>query len=103
MARNLRKAVFEKVESFSNNEFDKFSTASLITRTTNDITQVQMLMIMLLRIVLFAPMMGLGALYKAITHSTSMTWIILMILVVISVVIFILIKVVMPKFKITNL
>lgn len=100
VARNLRKAVFEKVESFSNNEFDKFSTASLITRTTNDITQVQMLMIMLLRIVLFAPMMGLGALYKAITHSTSMTWIILMILVVISVVIFILIKVVMPKFKI---
>ncbi|WP_028044111.1 ABC transporter ATP-binding protein [Candidatus Stoquefichus massiliensis] len=100
VARNLRKAVFEKVESFSNNEFDKFSTASLITRTTNDITQVQMLMIMLLRIVLFAPMMGLGALYKAITHSTSMTWIIVLILVVISVVLFVLIKVVMPKFKI---
>lgn len=100
VARNLRKAVFEKVESFSNNEFDKFSTASLITRTTNDITQVQMLMIMLLRIVLFAPMMGFGALYKAITHSTSMTWIIMLILVVIACVLFILIKVVMPKFKI---
>lgn len=100
VARNLRKAVFEKVENFSNNEFDKFSTASLITRTTNDITQVQMLMIMLLRIVLFAPMMGFGALYKAITHSTSMTWIIMLILVVIACVLFVLIKVVMPKFKI---
>lgn len=100
VARDLRKAVFEKVESFSNTEFNKFSTASLITRTTNDITQIQMLMIMLLRIVLFAPMMGVGALYKAITHSTSMTWIILLILLVISGVLFVLIKVVMPKFKI---
>lgn len=100
VARDLRKAVFEKVESFSNTEFNKFSTASLITRTTNDITQVQMLMIMLLRIVLFAPMMGVGALYKAITHSTSMTWIILLILLVISGVLFVLIRVVMPKFKI---
>lgn len=100
VARDLRKAVFEKVESFSNSEFNKFSTASLITRTTNDITQVQSLMIMLLRIVLFAPMMGIGALYKALTHSTSMTWIIVMILVVITAILVILIKVVMPKFKI---
>ena len=99
-ARDLRHAVFKKVESFSNSEFNKFSTASLITRTTNDITQVQMLMIMLLRIVLFAPMMGVGALIKAFTHSSSMTWIILMILIVISVVIIILMKVVLPKFKI---
>lgn len=99
-ARDLRKAVFEKVESFSNSEFNKFSTASLITRTTNDITQVQMLMIMLLRIVLFAPMMGIGALIKAFTHSSSMTWIILMILIVITVVIIVLMKVVLPKFKI---
>lgn len=100
VARDLRKAVFKKVESFSNSEFNKFSTASLITRTTNDITQVQMLMIMLLRIVLFAPMMGIGALIKAFTHSSSMTWIILMILVVITVVIVVLMKVVLPKFKI---
>lgn len=100
LARNLRKAVFEKVESFSNSEFNKFSTASLITRTTNDITQVQMLMIMLLRIVLFAPMMGVGALYKALTHSTSMTWIIFMILLVICVVLIVMIKIVLPKFKI---
>ncbi len=100
VARDLRKAVFEKVESFSNSEFNTFSTASLITRTTNDITQVQMLMIMLLRIVMFAPMMGIGALYKALTHSTSMTWIIFMILVVITVLLAVMIKVVMPKFKI---
>lgn len=100
VARDIRKAVFKKVESFSNTEFNNFSTASLITRTTNDITQVQMLMIMLLRVVLFAPMMGVGALYKALTHSTSMTWIIVMILIVISAVLVVLIKVVMPKFKI---
>ena len=100
VARDLRKAVFEKVESFSNTEFNKFSTASLITRTTNDITQVQNLMTMLLRIVLFAPMMGIGALYKALTNSTSMTWIILMILIVIMAILIILIKVVLPKFKI---
>ncbi len=100
VARDLRRDVFKKVESFSNTEFNKFSTASLITRTTNDITQVQMLMIMLLRIVLFAPMMGIGSLYKALTHSTSMTWIILMILIVITVILLVLIKVVMPKFKI---
>ena len=100
VAKDLRKAVFKKVESFSNTEFNKFSTASLITRTTNDITQVQALMIMLLRIVLFAPMMGIGALVKALTHSTSMTWIIMMILIVISLILVVLIKVVMPKFKI---
>lgn len=100
VARDLRRDVFKKIESFSNTEFNKFSTASLITRTTNDITQVQMLMIMLLRIVLFAPMMGIGSLYKALTHSTSMTWIILMILIVITVILLVLIKVVMPKFKI---
>lgn len=100
VARDLRRDVFKKVESFSNTEFNKFSTASLITRTTNDITQVQMLMIMLLRIVLFAPMMGIGSLYKALTHSTSMTWIILMILIVITLILLVLIKVVMPKFKI---
>ncbi len=99
-ARDLRKAVFKKVENFSNSEFNKFSTASLITRTTNDITQVQTLMIMLLRIVIFAPMMGIGALIKALTNSTSMTWIILMILIVITVVLFVLIKIVLPKYKI---
>lgn len=100
VARDLRCAVFKKVEGFSHTEFNKFSTASLITRTTNDITQVQTLMVMLLRIVLFAPMMGIGALVKAITHSTSMTWIIFMILIVILSILIILIKIVLPKFKV---
>lgn len=102
LARDLRKAVFEKVESFSNREFNKFSTASLITRTTNDITQVQMLMVMMLRMVLFAPMMGVGALYKALTHSPSMTWIIGMILLVIVVLLIVVMIVVLPKFKIVQ-
>ena len=100
ISRDLRKAVFEKVESFSNIEFNKFSTASLITRTTNDITQVQGLMVMMLRMVLFAPMMGLGALYRAITQSPSMTWIIFMILLVIVGLLVVVIVMVLPKFKI---
>lgn len=100
LARDLRKAVFEKVEHFSNTEFNKFSTASLITRTTNDITQVQQLMIMMLRIMLFAPMMGIGALIKAITNSPSMTWIIGMILLVIIGILIITMIVVLPKFRI---
>lgn len=102
LARDLRKAVFEKVESFSNNEFNKFSTASLITRTTNDITQVQMLMTVMLRMMLFAPMMGAGALYRAITNSPSMTWIIAMILIVIIGILIVVMIVVLPKFKIVQ-
>ena len=76
VARALRKDVFEKVESFSNEEFNHFSTASLITRTTNDITQVQNVTMMLLRIVCFAPIIGIGALIKVLKESPSMTWII---------------------------
>lgn len=102
LAKDLRKAVFEKVESFSNYEFNKFSTASLITRTTNDITQVQMLMTVMLRMMLFAPMMGAGALVKALNSSLSMTWIIAMILIVIIAILIIVMIVVMPKFKIVQ-
>ena len=69
-ARDLRKDVFEKVESFSNEEFSKFSTASLITRTTNDIQQIQMVLTMLLRIVLFAPFMGFTALFKVMRYPS---------------------------------
>ena len=67
-ARNMRKDVFEKVESFSSAEFSHFSTASLITRTTNDIQQVQNVLTMILRIVLFAPMMGLTSLFKVMRY-----------------------------------
>lgn len=100
LARDLRKDVFTKVESFSNDEFNKFSTASLITRTTNDITQVQNVMIMVLRIVCFAPMMGIGALIKAISNSPSMTWIIALVLVVMLCIIGVAFVVVLPKFKV---
>lgn len=102
VSRLLRGDVFKKVESFSNEEFNKFSTASLITRTTNDITQVQMVVIMFIRIVCFAPMMGIGALIKAFQNTPSMTWIIGLVLVVIFVVIGVTFIIVMPKFKIVQ-
>lgn len=73
---DLRMGIFSKVQSFSNAEFDHFSTASLITRTTNDITQIQMLLVMSIRMVFYAPILGVGGLVKALDESTSMTWII---------------------------
>lgn len=100
VAKNLRKDVFDKVESFSNEEFSKYSTASLITRTTNDITQIQMVSMMMLRIIAFAPIMGIGALVKAISNSPSMTWIVGIVLVFITGVMLVTVVVVMPKFKI---
>lgn len=100
VARALRKDVFEKVESFSNEEFNHFSTASLITRTTNDITQVQNVTMMLLRIVCFAPIIGIGALIKVLTDSSSMAWIIAVVILVIFGVMAVAFAVVMPKFKI---
>ncbi len=76
MARNLRRQLFERVESFSNAEFDKFSTASLNTRSTNDIQQIQMLFVMLFRIVFYAPILGAGGILKVVTTDVSMSWII---------------------------
>lgn len=102
VSKMLRSDVFKKVESFSNEEFNKFSTASLITRTTNDITQVQMVVIMFIRIVCFAPMMGIGAMIKAFNNTPSMTWIIGLVLIVIFVIIAAIFMVVMPKFKIVQ-
>jgi len=75
-AMNLRTRVFKKVESFSKVELDRFSTASLITRSTNDIQQIQLVMILLFTLVLFAPMMGIGAVIKALHLAPSMSWII---------------------------
>ena len=102
VSRLLRSDVFKKVESFSNEEFNKFSTASLITRTTNDITQVKMVVIMFIRIVCFAPMMGIGALIKAFSNTPSMTWIIGLVLIIIFMVIIVTFIIVMPKFKIVQ-
>ncbi len=96
----LRKQIFSQVENFSLSEFDKFSTASLITRTTNDIQQVQMVLIMLLRIVLTAPIMGVGAIIKAYKMAPSMSWIIALAVTVLIGFIFVLFFIALPKFKI---
>lgn len=100
VSRTLRRDVFKKVESFSNNEFDKFSTASLITRTTNDITQVQMLIIMGLRILCYAPIMGVGGIIMALRKSMSLSWIIAVAVIVMLGLVAIVFSIAMPKFKI---
>ena len=98
--RDLRSGVFHKVVGFSNNEFNHFSTASLITRSTNDIQQIQMFMTMLFRIVVYAPLMGIGGIFKVLTTNAKMTWTIAIGVIAIMLVIFVLFKVAMPKFKI---
>lgn len=99
LARNLRRAVFTKVESFSNAELDKFSTASLITRTTNDITQIQMLIVIMIRMVFYAPIMGAGGVFKAISRSSSMSWIIAVAVIALLGLISLVFIVALPKFK----
>lgn len=99
LSRELRERVFDKVISFSGAEYSKFSTASLITRSTNDIQQVQMLMTMIFRIVLYAPIMGIGGVIKAWNTNASMTWVVALAVIAIMLVVFVLFKVAMPKFK----
>ncbi len=98
VARDLRKDIFTKVESFSIAEFDKFSTASLITRTTNDIAQIQMLLVIMIRLVFYAPVMGVGGVFKALSKSHSMSWIIALAVAILLGIIAVLYKVAMPKF-----
>ena len=98
--RDLRSKVFRKVVGFSNNEFDHFSTASLITRSTNDIQQIQLLMVMLLRVVLYAPIMAIGGVYKVFHTNVSMSWIIGLAVILIGMVVLTLFAVAMPKFKV---
>lgn len=100
VARNVRRDTFKKVESFSKAEFDKFSTASLITRTTNDVTQVQAAVMMLIRMAIYAPIMGAGAVIHAVDKSPSLTWIIALGVVLLLGLILIVFSVAMPKFKI---
>jgi ATP-binding cassette subfamily B multidrug efflux pump len=99
-ARDIRKAVFEKVESFSNAEFDQFSTASLITRSTNDVTQVQMVIFMIMRMVFFAPIIGVGAVLRAIDKSANMWWIIALAVVILLGLILIVFSIALPRFRI---
>lgn len=95
----LRENVFRKVVGFSNAEFDKFSTASLITRSTNDIQQIQLLLVMILRMVLYAPIMAIGGIWKVFHTNVDMSWIIGLAVAVIIVIVGFLFLVVMPKFK----
>lgn len=99
LAKILRKDVFEKVLSFSNVEFDKFSTASLITRTTNDIIQIQTFVVMMLRMIFYAPILGCGGIIKVLGTNKSMTWIIAVAVGTILIVISILFGLAMPRFK----
>lgn len=98
-ARGLRERLFEKVISFSDAEVQSFSAASLITRGTNDIQQIQMVMAMLLRMVLYSPILAIGGIVMVSQTNVSMSWIIVLAVVVIAVIIGILMAVAMPKFK----
>ncbi len=102
LGRNLRNNIYRKVISFSGSELNQFSTASLITRSTtrstNDVQQVQMLFTMLFRIVLYAPILGLGGVYKVFQTDASMTWILALAVIVIMLFVALLFRIAMPKF-----
>ena len=102
VGRGLRRNTFRKVIGFSNAEFDKFSTASLITRSTNDIQQIQLLTVMILRIVLYAPIMAIGGILKVSKTNVDMFWIIGLAVLLIVMVVAVIFIVVMPKFKIVK-
>lgn len=99
VGRDLRARVFRKVVSFGSAEMDRFSTASLITRSTNDIQQVQMVIVMLLRMVLYAPILGIGGVLKVFGTETGMSWIIGVALAAVSILVGVLVGIAMPKFK----
>jgi ATP-binding cassette subfamily B protein len=100
VAHDLRSDLFKRVENFANAEFDKFSTASLITRTTNDITQIQTVLVMMVRLVFYAPILGVGGVIKAVSSSASMSWIIGVAVICLIGTIMVLFSLAMPKFKI---
>ncbi|WP_286316471.1 ABC transporter ATP-binding protein [Romboutsia ilealis] len=99
VGRSLRKDVFRKVVSFSNIEFDKFSTASLITRSTNDIQQIQNITVMLVRMVFYAPILGIGGILKVLDTDTSMAWIIGVAVIAILLVVIVLFSLAIPRFN----
>ena len=99
IGRDLRSSVYGRVMKFSNAEMDKFSTASLITRTTNDIQQIQMVIVMMLRMILYAPMLGIGGIVKVFNTGAGMEWIIGLAVLIILGIVMILMVVAMPKFK----
>ncbi|MFR2885893.1 MAG: ABC transporter ATP-binding protein [Merdibacter sp.] len=102
MSRNLRRDVFAKVEKFSLAEFSRFSTNTLLTRTTGDIQQIQMVMVMMLRMVIYAPIIGIGALLKVLNSDADMTWIVALVIIVIIGIMGSAFAIVLPKFRITQ-
>ena len=98
-ARLMRRDVFEKVENFSNSEFSRFSTASLITRTTNDITQIQLVIVLIIRMAFYAPIIGVGGVMRALEKSTSMSWIIALAVIIMLGLVGIVFVIALPKFK----
>jgi ATP-binding cassette subfamily B protein len=99
LSRDLRRNVFERVENFSSSEFDKFSTASLITRTTNDITQIQIVVVMGMRMFIYAPIIAIGGIIRAIAKSPNMWWIIALAVVAMFGLIVTIFSIALPKFK----
>ncbi len=102
LGKNLRSMIFAKVSSFSNSEIDKFSTASLITRSTNDVTQIQNLMVMLIRMIFYAPIIGIWAVFHALEKSQSMAWVIALSVIIMLGLILLMFAIAMPKFKLVQ-
>lgn len=99
IGRDLREKIFRKVIGYSNTEIDKFSTASLITRSTNDVQQIQMVTALLLRVLMYAPILGIGSVIKVLRTGANMGWIIIAAVAVILMLILVLLLIAMPKFK----
>lgn len=99
MARDIRREVFRTVESYSSTEFDKFSTASLITRSTNDVTQIQMVSMMIIRMMFYAPLMGIGGIIKVVTNESPLAWIIGVAVLMLVSLIAMVFSLSLPKFK----
>jgi ATP-binding cassette subfamily B protein len=99
MARDIRRDVFKKVESYSNTEFDKFSTASLITRTTNDVTQIQMVVIMMVRMIFYAPLIGIGGIIKVLAKDSPLSWLIGVAVILLVSLVALIFSLSLPKFK----
>lgn len=97
---DLRSSLFKKVVSFSHTEMDKFSTSSLITRSTNDIQQIQMVVVMFLRMIAYAPILAIGGIFKVLSTTVSMTWIVGVAVIAVLCVVVVLMAIAMPKFKI---
>ena len=102
LARDLRRNIFQRVESFSSAEFNKFSTASLITRSTNDITQIQTVVVMMMRMVIYAPIIGVGGIIRALAKSASMWWIIALAVIVLLGLIATIFSIALPRFKVVQ-